>query len=80
MKTKKQCPKNVIKRTDGWAAQYEGVGTNIRMIVFQKPGTGTVRWREGGGSVDKKRFWQTPLSIFDVFGPSSYFKKYCIIL
>ena len=71
-----------MRRTDGWAAQYLGVGTNKGLLRLK---TGlcrsTVAGGGGGGFCrEKKRFRQTPLSIFDVLGPSSYFKKYCIIL
>ena len=67
------------KRTEGCAAWYIGPGKN-KIYCSQNQGNVTVRGWDGGGFVDKKRFRQTPLSIFGFNVESSFFKKYCIIL
>ena len=60
--------KMLMRRTDGWAAQYLGVGTNKGLLRLK---TGLLHSTvAGGGGVLSiiKRFRQTPLSIFDEMG------------
>ena len=68
-----------IKEPGGWQRGL-GCREKLRFIALKIRAMAQYGGGRGGGSVDKKRFRQTPLLIFDVFGPSSYFKKYCIIL
>ena len=70
----------MIKRTDGLAAQYAGVFAKIRFIALKSRALTQYGGGRGGVLSIKKRFRQTPLSSFDVTWPSSFFKKYCIIL
>ena len=50
--------KNVIKRTDGLAAQYAGVFAKIRFIALESRALAQYGGgRGGGGSVDKKKVW-----------------------
>ena len=70
----------LMRRTDGWAAQYLGVGTYKGLLRLKAGLLHSTVAGGGGGVVDKKRFRQIPLSSFDVTWPSSFFKKYCIIL
>ena len=51
-----------------------------RIIALKSRAMAQYGGGRGGVLLKKKRFRQTPLSSFDVFMLSSFFKKYCIIL
>ena len=57
-------------RTDGWAAQYTGVGTNNKIYCTLEQGNVPVRCGRGGGGgvVDKKKISATPPVKLGIWG------------
>ena len=55
-------------RTDGWAAQYLDVGTNIRVMELKNRALSQYGVGGGGGVVDKKKISATPPVKFGWWG------------